>query len=114
MTNSGGAAVLVAEFDAQAVRLLFGVPGAKVHRVFDALVDSPTGDVFGHTSAVYIDVKGKAAETKEDAAFFIEWIDRLRTDIRRRNRVPGRNQIHVESQIAAAREVFNRLLDSKE
>ena len=44
MTNSGGAAVLVAGFDAQAARLVFGVPGAKVHRVFDALVDSPTGD----------------------------------------------------------------------
>ena len=44
MTNSGGAAVLVSEFDAQAAKLVFGVPGAKVHRVFDAFVDSPTGD----------------------------------------------------------------------
>ena len=43
-----------------------------------------------------------------------DWIDRLRTDVRRRNRIPGRHQVHVESQMAEAREVFNRLLAAGE
>ena len=75
--------------------------------------DQPTGDVFGHTSAVYVEVTDNPANASEDAAYFIQWIDRLRGDIRRRNRVPSRHQVHVESQIAAAREVFNRLLTSE-
>lgn len=70
--------------------------------------------MFGHTSPVYINVKGQPIDAKEDAEYFIGWIDRLRTDVRRRNRIPSRHQVHVESQIAEAREVFNRLLEPTE
>jgi acetolactate synthase-1/2/3 large subunit len=38
--ESSGAEVLVANLEAQGVTHVFGVPGAKVDRVFDALVDS--------------------------------------------------------------------------
>ena len=68
--------------------------------------------MFGHTSAVYVEVEGKPIEAREDAEYFIKWIDRLRTDVRRRNRIPSRHQVHVESQISAAREVYNKLLTS--
>jgi acetolactate synthase-1/2/3 large subunit len=40
MTDTCGAEVLVANLEAQGVRHVFGVPGAKVDRVFDALLDS--------------------------------------------------------------------------
>ncbi|MDP6442166.1 MAG: CehA/McbA family metallohydrolase [Pirellulaceae bacterium] len=73
--------------------------------------DQPSGSVFGHTSPVYLHVADRPVDAREDAAYFVRWIDRLRTDVRRRNRIPSRHQEHVESQIAAAREVFNRLLE---
>jgi acetolactate synthase-1/2/3 large subunit len=38
--NSCGAEVLVANLKAQSVKHVFGVPGAKIDRVYDALVDS--------------------------------------------------------------------------
>ncbi|MBC8351074.1 MAG: CehA/McbA family metallohydrolase [Planctomycetes bacterium] len=76
--------------------------------------DQPGGSVFGHTSAVYVEVAGKPIDAKTDAEYFVNWIDRLRTDIRRRNRIPSRHQVHVESQIAEAREVFNNLLEQSE
>jgi hypothetical protein len=72
--------------------------------------DQPGGAVFGHTGAVYITVAGEPIDPRTDAEYFITWIDRLRTDVRRRNRIPSRHQVAVESQIAAAREVFNELL----
>ena len=72
--------------------------------------DQPAGTVFSHTSAVYVEVPGKPINAREHAEYFINWIERLRTDVRRRNRIPSRHQVHVESQIAAAREVFNKLL----
>jgi acetolactate synthase-1/2/3 large subunit len=40
MSDTCGAEVLVANLEAQGVRHIFGVPGAKVDRVFDALLDS--------------------------------------------------------------------------
>jgi acetolactate synthase-1/2/3 large subunit len=40
MADACGAEVLVANLEAQGVRHVFGVPGAKVDRVFDALLDS--------------------------------------------------------------------------
>jgi acetolactate synthase I/II/III large subunit len=38
--NTCGAEVLVANLKAQGVKHVFGVPGAKIDRVFDALLDS--------------------------------------------------------------------------
>jgi acetolactate synthase I/II/III large subunit len=40
MTETCGAEVLVANLKAQGVRHVFGIPGAKIDSVFDALVDS--------------------------------------------------------------------------
>ena len=72
----------------------------------------PDGTVFGHTSAVYIDVADRPVDARRDAEYFVKWIDRLRTDIRRRNRIPGRYQVAVESQIAEARAVYLQLANA--
>ena len=69
----------------------------------------PGGVVYGHTSPVYLEVAGRPLESRADAEYFVAWIDRLQADIRRRNRIPSRHQLHVETQIAAARAVYNRL-----
>jgi hypothetical protein len=73
--------------------------------------DQPNnGSVFGHTSAVYVEVAGRPADAREDAVYFLAWIDRLAGDIRRRDRVPSRSRAHVESQLAAARAVYQKML----
>ena len=71
--------------------------------------DQPSGSVFGHTSAVYLTVRDKPQRAREDADYFVTWTDRLWQDVRKRNRIVSRHQVHVESQIAEAREVFNKL-----
>ncbi len=75
-------------------------------------IDQPEPTVFGHTSPVYVEVDGNPIDAREDAQYFVGWVDRLHTDIRRRNRIPSRHTVHVESQIAAAREVFIKLLNA--
>ena len=79
-----------------------------------AHADQPGGNVFGHTSPVYVKVAGHPIEPRRDAEYFTSWIDRLRADIRRRNRIPSRHQVHVESQLSSAREVFNKLMKADE
>ncbi len=72
--------------------------------------DQPGGSVFGHTSAIYLEVPGRPVDGRSDAAYFLAWIDRLAREIRRRDRVPSRSQAHVESQLAAARVVYEKML----
>jgi hypothetical protein len=38
--------------------------------------------------------------------YFVNWIDRLHADIRKRNRVPDRHAVHVETLMAEARAVY--------
>jgi acetolactate synthase-1/2/3 large subunit len=40
-SNQSGAELLVKSLEAQGVEYIFGIPGAKIDRVFDALLDSP-------------------------------------------------------------------------
>jgi hypothetical protein len=72
--------------------------------------DQPGSSVFGHTSAVYIEVMGRPADAREDATYFVAWVDRLAALIRQRDRVPARSRAHVESQLAAARAVYEKML----
>jgi hypothetical protein len=71
--------------------------------------DQPGGSPFGHTGAVYVEVAGRPAAASEDAAYFLAWIDRLAADVRRRGRIPTRSRAHVESQLAEARAVYQKL-----
>jgi hypothetical protein len=75
--------------------------------------DQPGGSVFGHTSPVYVEVAGRPVDAREDAAYFLAWVDRLAGDIRRRDRVPSRSRLHVESQLAAARVVYEEMLATR-
>ena len=66
--------------------------------------------MFGHTSAVYVEVPGRPIDARSDAAYFLTWIDRLANEIRQRDRVPSRSRAHVESQLTAARVVYEKML----
>jgi hypothetical protein len=71
--------------------------------------DHPTGSVYAHTSPIYINVPGHFARAREDAEYFLAWIDRLEGDVSRRDRIPSRQKAHVVSQLSAAREVFKAI-----
>ncbi len=66
---------------------------------------------FAHTCPVYVIVAGQQARSREDAEYFIGWIERLWRDVRARNRIPARRQAHVEQQIADALERYRRIAD---
>ena len=68
--------------------------------------DQPAGYVFAHTSPIYLQVAGKPTRSREDALYFVDWIDRLHADIRKRNRVPARHTVHVETLMAEARAIY--------
>jgi hypothetical protein len=70
--------------------------------------EQPRG-AFAHSSPIYVEVVGKPLDSRTDAEYFLTWIDRLRSDIRKRNRIPSRHQVPVESQMASARAVFLKL-----
>jgi hypothetical protein len=53
--------------------------GPESRHVFD-------GPAWAHTSPVFVMVAGKPIASKKDAAFFVEWIDRLIDSMGRRNR----------------------------
>lgn len=65
---------------------------------------------FAHTSPVYLRMEGDAGIVKEDARFFLRWIDR---EIEFYGKAPGfREAAHRERMLAlfrAAREVYQRL-----
>jgi hypothetical protein len=70
---------------------------------------SQAAEAFAHTSAVYVEVAGRPAGSAEDAEYFIRWINRLRDDVRARNRVPAPQQAHVEQQLSQALEFYRKL-----
>jgi TolB protein len=60
-----------------------------------------------HTSAIYVDVGGKPAVSRQDAEYFLQWIDRLERKLKERDRVPSPElKTHVESQLSEARSVY--------
>jgi len=72
--------------------------------------DNPGGEAFAHTSPVYVEVAGKPAQTREDAEFFLKWIDRLDLALRERNRfLTPADKAHAAAQMDAARAVYAKL-----
>lgn len=62
-----------------------------------------------HTSPIYVEVAGKPASSKEDAAYFLEWIDRLEAKFTSRDRVPSAElRAHVKRQLDAARAAYRK------
>lgn len=62
-----------------------------------------------HTSPIYIEMASKRASSKDDAAYFLEWIDRLEARFTSRDRVPSEElRAHVKRQLDAARAVYRK------
>jgi TolB protein len=63
-----------------------------------------------HSSPRFVEVAGKPAGSKADAAYFLAWIDRLDAQLKRRDRVPGDAlQKHIADQLSDAREMFRKI-----
>lgn len=74
--------------------------------------DHPTGGQYAHTSPIYVDVANSPADTRNDAIYFLKWIDRLALAVRLRDRIPTKEQqAHVEGQLEAARDVYRKLAE---
>ena len=68
------------------------------------------GPVWAHTSPVYVKVGGQPIASREDAAFFVDWIDHLLQVVATRNRyarVEDRHQ--VETLFRKARDEFRKM-----
>jgi hypothetical protein len=75
--------------------------------------DHTGGTLEAHTSPVYVEVAGKPAASREDAEYFLKWIERLSLFLRLRDRVPGAElKQHVESQLEAARAAYLKIAQS--
>jgi hypothetical protein len=76
--------------------------------------DHPVGSQYAHTSPIYFEVAGQGARSKEDAANFLKWIDRLGLAVRLRDRIPSDElKKHVRDQFERARSVYQAVIDGK-
>lgn len=75
--------------------------------------DHPVGSLDAHTSPIYVQLKGSPAGAREDAEYFLKWIDRLSLAIRLRERIPNDElRKHVSSQLESARAVYTRISET--
>ena len=76
--------------------------------------DLSTGRQYAHSSPVYVRTADKSTDSREDALYFLKWIDRLHLAIRQRDRIPSSQlRAHVEHQLEAARDVYQKLSKQK-
>jgi Tol biopolymer transport system component len=72
--------------------------------------DNPGGEAYAHTSPIYVEVAGKPHAARADAQFFVEWINRLETAVRERDRIPTTvEKARALAQLEAARAVYVKL-----
>jgi hypothetical protein len=72
--------------------------------------DNSAGEAYAHTSPVYVEVAGRPPEARADAQFFVEWINRLETALRERDRIPTPpEKARVMAQLEAARAVYAKI-----
>lgn len=77
--------------------------------------DHTGGPLEAHAAPVYIEVAGKPAASREDAEYFLQWIDRIALSLRLRDRIPSAQlKQHVESQLEAARDVYTKIAQRAE
>jgi Tol biopolymer transport system component len=75
-----------------------------------AHADNPGGEAYAHTSPVYVEVVGRLPNASADARFLVDWINRLETALRERNRIPtAEEKAHVMAQLEAARVVYAKI-----
>ena len=72
--------------------------------------DSVVPAVYAHTAPIYIDIAVSVLRSREDALFFLAWIDDLAVMVRTRDRIPDTKlRQHVDDQLDAARRVYARI-----
>lgn len=77
--------------------------------------DHSGGPLEAHMAPVYIDVAGKPTVSREDAEYFLQWIDRISLALRLRDRVPSPElKRHVTAQLEAARDIYARIARNAE
>jgi Tol biopolymer transport system component len=63
-----------------------------------------------HTSPIYVEVGSKRPGLRDDARFFLGWIDRLEAKLKERDRIPNDElKTAVEKQLNAARAIYQRI-----
>lgn len=70
----------------------------------------PGNGVSAHSNPVWVTAPGRPQVAREEARYFLAWIDRLEGDLRRRGRVPPGTDV-VSRQIEGARAVYRRIGD---
>lgn len=75
--------------------------------------DHPIGSLDAHTSPIYVQLAGSPAGAREDAEYFLKWIDRLSLAVRLRDRIPNDDlRKHVNSQLESARAIYNKIAET--
>jgi len=71
--------------------------------------------LYAITSPIYVEVGKAPTRSRDDALFFLAWIDRLSLALRERNRIPNETlRRQVQERLDAARAVYERLALKKE
>jgi TolB protein len=77
--------------------------------------DHSGGLVEAHSSPIYVEVAGKPIASRDDAEYFLKWLDRLALALRLRDRIPSPQlKQHAEAQLEAARQVYLRIAQAPE
>jgi TolB protein len=75
--------------------------------------DHSGGPLEAHTSPVYVLIGDQPIASREDAEYFLAWLERLSLAVRLRDRIPSPElKRHVENQLEAARAVYARIAQS--
>ena len=88
-----------------------GSPCVCVGPIIASVFDGP---VWAHTSPVYVKVAGQRIASRQDAEYFVDWIEQMLQVVNARNRyasVEDRRQ--VEALFRRAQSEFRKMVDPK-
>ncbi len=72
------------------------------------------GPVWAHTSPVYVKVGGQGIESRDDAAYFVVWIEHMLKAVAARNRYASvENRRQVEALFRRAQSEFRKMVEAK-
>jgi hypothetical protein len=72
------------------------------------------GPVWAHTSPVYVRIAGQRIASRQDAEYFVDWIEQMLRVVDARNRFASvENRRQVESLFRRAQDEFRKLGDAK-
>lgn len=77
--------------------------------------DHSGGPLEAHMAPIYVEVAGRPTSSRDDASYFVQWIDRLALATRVRDRIPSAElKKHVERQLEEARNIYVRMAATSE